>query len=297
MQRVVLCLTVSLALVFSASLGASVASADRCGAYSWSCEEKKVERFVKRQAKLVAPDQPALFPHARITSRKVSGGCSPIGRRFLERKWSCSGFISLYERSTIDPPAVYDPEWPIRQRTVRSCRWGFGGAERLYVRYKRGRPRGFLGGWRMDCALGEFEINLWNKYGPDYQPNSTEPTPYEVVDARIRALTRPRDDLLPAPSGGPGGPPPGPISRQGGSGITSSARAATHIFQGCSSWNQQNWNGRWYWVQGCFWNVDLHPGVLPGIFAQDSYYYELYYHVGNDYYGRPITRLFQSGTG
>lgn len=291
MQRVVLCLTVSLALVFSASLGPAAASAQSGGGNKcWrtivsKCATKKVETFLKAKARILAEAQPVVFPSARISARKVYNGCVPHkrGRNFVVRVWGCSGFIGLTERSTIDPPEGYDPEWPIRQRAFRTCRWGFEGAEDIYVRRGPGRgsrsPRlRVVGGWRMDCALDEAAIDLWNKYGPDYQPNVTESTPYEVVDdAPLRDLAPLPDDPLP-PADAEAGVFPGPISVHGGARSTSTARAATHERRGCKGPIWQQGGNQWYQVAACYWGVDTPPfGAGLGIYDACATYNELYY--------------------
>jgi hypothetical protein len=200
--------------------------------------------------------------------------------------------VALYERGTIDPPAQYDPEWPIQQRTVRTC--GAPNDEVLRVRRARSsRKLRVVGGWRMACPLDEFDIDLWNKYGPDFQPNVTEPTPYER--APVAKIDEPSGDLLAAPSGAPGGVPPGPLSVPQSSGSASrlAHSAQKDIFKGCSWWFRWDQNPA-YWVYNCYWNprplLDLRPGLLGS-----TSFYESYYWIGNDAYGRPLSRFFQAG--
>lgn len=301
LQRVVLCVTVSLGLVFSASLGAEAAGAQSAGGDSRKSRNppastKQVTRFIKRQAKIVGDAQSAVFPNAQVTETKPWASCS----RIRSRRWSCVWHVAVYEDSTIDPPEEYDPEWPIRQTTLRFCGApGEGVKSVLHVR-QNGRnsyPRRLRirGGWRMACPLDEFAIEEWNKYGPDWQPNVSEPTAYEQVTLPAPQV-RLAPDLLPPPSGEPGGAPPGPMSvAQNYASASRTAHSAEDTFIGCSWWDRFTLDQR-YWVYYCFWRLHSLPGASPGIF-NNVHQYEGYYWAGErDAYGRAVGRFFLQGT-
>jgi len=306
MRRVVLWVALSFALVVSASLGAGVASADGCGGYEWSCEQERAERFIKNRAKVVSEAQPSVFPNARINAREVYTGCSPLDahRRFPRNwGWKCNGYIGLYEISAIAPPEDFDPEWPIRQRARRSCRWGLDGAKALVVRPKRGsRELRLIGGWSMDCALEEQAIQLWNKYGPDYQPNVTEPTPYERVEQPPHVPKADDEVALLAPPGGePGGFPLGPLSTPPPSGTPradnvarSSAHSPGDTLLECSGWFRYPVDPR-YFIYVCTFRPHSLPGASPGIFNNVTNY-EAYYWAGDrNSNGQAVGRLFYTG--
>jgi hypothetical protein len=324
MQRVVLCLTVSLALVFSASLGVDAASAAdrsqngadasavRSGAALGAGQiaapvasqtpaprrrvtTTTVKRFIRRQARIVTKHQPAVFPSARITAKTVIVVC---GQPLAPRLWECVFSIGVYEESTIDPPTPYDPQWPIRQSTLRWCDSRNATNER-FVKVRLGRNRmpstlRLVGKWRMSCELGEFAIDLWNTYGPDWQPNVTEPTPYTPVTLPVPKGGQMPDDLPPPPTTDPVGPPPGPMPRRYGS-ASRIAHSAEDTFLGCSPYAVRYWNDPRFWVYFCFWRLHSLPGASPGIFNNVTQY-DGYYYWGNDAYGQPIWRFFLTGT-
>jgi hypothetical protein len=295
-------LTVSLALVSSASLGVGTAGAQSGGGDSANppASTKTVKRFIRRQARSITEHQPAVFPNARIDAKKTSVTCT----RVRKRRWFCAFTVYVYEESTIDPPAEYDPEWPIRQSTLRFCRArgeGTHGVESVLTVQQNRRnahPRRLriVGGWDMDCALREAEIRQWNEYGPDYHPNVSQPTPHPVVEPPSDFEPQHPGGLLPPPSGAPAGAPPGPMSTNGGATSTGTAHIATHIFEGCGRHYQPYWADARYWVYACFWGADVPPGAQVGIFNQASRYYEWYYFAGYDSEGRTVNRFFLSGT-
>ena len=278
------------AAVGAGRLAAPVVGQARPAAIHHSRSEKRARTFIKRQAMVVANAQPAVFPNARVTGRKPWAVCSEIHSRL----WLCAYHVAMYERSTIDPPAEYDPEWPIQQRTVRFC--GAPNHEVLRVRRARSsRKLRVVGGWRMACPLEQDRIDQWNLYGPDWAgPNVTEPTAYEQITGPLPGFDEAPDGLLPPPSGAPEGVPLGPLSLTPYGSASRKAHAAWDTFLGCSYWNE-NYMNSGYWVYGCFWRPDSLPGASPGIF-NNVINMHLYYWAGDrDIYGRALGRLYYSG--
>jgi hypothetical protein len=247
--------------------------------------DKTVERFVRRQARIVGRTQPAVFPNARVTGRKPFASCSRsnVGQR--RPRWNCAFFIALNETSRSNS----------RQFTLRFCGSPDDYMNQISVRRARSsRKLRVAGGWKMSCEVDEDAISLWNQTGAAYQPNVSEPTPYKRVRA-VRNLGPPRNDLLPPPSGRPDARPPGPLSltQSFGSVSRNAQGAQKDIFKGCTAWERWGQNPN-YWIYGCFWNPRPLPGLLPGYLGSTSFY-ELYYYVGNDAYGRPMGRFFYAG--
>jgi hypothetical protein len=300
MQRVVLCLTVSLALVFSASLGAAAAGAQAGAPRSdeLRVSTKTVKKWMKRQARVVGEAQPSVFPNAYVERVEPWARC----RRFTRRKWFCTWFVSIYEESTLTPP-----QYKTRKSTVRFCRTpGFRGY--TVRRARSSRKLRILGSWRASCPVDEMAIDTWNRYGygPDWQPTRSEPIPVPQSTLPV-PKSEPRDDLdlLPAPSGEPGAAPPGPLSTEtrylSSSGTVRTAAYPWRGFLvGCSQWVRYALDPR-YWIYFCYWQppsgAEL-PGAALGIFSNPTNpvtYWEAYYWAGNDNYGRPFGRLFWSG--
>jgi hypothetical protein len=247
-----------------------------------------VKRFIRRQATIVGKGQRAVFPGARISEREVDPDtvyCSRLSSDAKGRpRWTCDYIIWLYETNRANPD-----QWTLRYcTTFASTGW-------VTVRRARSSRRlRIVGGWRMSCPVDESDISRWNDRGPDWQPNVTEPTPYE--QAPVAQLGEPRGaNLLAAPSGAPGGAPPGPLSAPQSSGSASRVAhsAQKDIFKGCSDWFRWDRNPA-YWVYNCYWNPRPLPGLMPGILGSTSFY-ESYYWVGNDVYGRALSRFFQAG--
>jgi hypothetical protein len=288
-------------MVVSAPLGAGVAGAQSGGgdtAKNLRVTTKQVERSIRRKARLVGEAQPAVFPNAYVKSSYVYVNCMRAGGSMRHRPmWACGYSIYLNDTSRSDPS----------QFTIRDCSTPespparlrkniYATSRLLYLRRARSsRKLRIIGGWRMSCPVNEWTISQWTESGGGYQPNVTEPSPYKLIKP-LSAPPRPRGDLLSPPSGEPAGPPPGPISTDGGARSSSTARSSTHIRYGCGYW-QAYWVDPRYRVYPCFWGLDVPPfGAGLGIFNQSSYYYEWYYWVGNDNAGNPVSRLFLSGT-
>lgn len=252
-----------------------------------------VEKFIRRQLRIITEAQPAVFPNAHITGRKPFASCGQNnivrlvnGRaRVVRRRWQCAFFISFYETSRSDPD-----QW-----TRRTCRSPDNFEDYTYVRRRSLYSRKLrIVRWRMDCSLDESAISLWNDTGPDWQPNVSEPTTYEPVTARVPKVDDATDGLLPPPSGEPPGLPPGPLSvtRIWGSTSRSALHVPDHV--SCSGWNRYVVDPR-YWVYGCFWTPHSLPGASPGIFNNVTEY-ELYYWTGAvDANGWAVARLFYRG--
>ena len=181
MQRGALCLTLSLALAFSASLGAGVAGAQSSGGDSGKLHvsTKKVKRFIKR------------------------------------RRWVCAWNAYVYEESKTDPGP-----YEVRQRTFRYCtaaedRDGY--AVVIVKRALSSRRLRVASPWLVSCELTQSSIDSWNVFAYDDE-DVWEPIRSEPLDVPESTLPppepKPQDDLdlLSPPNGEPGGPPPVPLS-------------------------------------------------------------------------------------
>jgi hypothetical protein len=313
MQRVLLCLTVSLALVFGASLGAGAASAQSAGGDGGKrhVTTKKVKKFIKRRATVVGLNQEPLFPNARIYKTGSFATCSSLRKG---RRWVCGWNAYVYEESMTDPGP-----YEVRQSTFRYCtaaedRDGY--AVVIVKRVRSSRRLRVASPWRVSCELTQSSIDQWNVFAYDdedvWEPIRSEPLPVEETTLQPPE-TEPQDelDLLSPPGGAPEGPPPGPLSLGSEYQLsrTDDARASNTTggtgylwrggsFLGCSDWLRYQWDTR-YWVFYCFWrppSAATLPGAALGIFTQDVVtYWEGYYYVGNDNYGRPQGKLFLSG--
>jgi hypothetical protein len=282
MQKVVLCLTLSLALVFGASLGAGEASAQ--GAFGKAKHDrlhvttKTVEKFITRRAKMVAGAQSAVFPNAYIfETDPLNGSCARV-KSFRRPTWFCLSTILVGEenRSNPDQFAFRDCSTPIH--------------ETLRVRRARSsRKLRLVGGWKMSCALTEDDIARWNARGPEYQPHVTEATPYEPLEQASRPPAPSGDDLdiLPPPSGEPGTPPLGPMKAPPSDSATSSRHDMT-----CSGRWEPYWVDTRYWIYVCYWREHS----IFGVGYNTELNYSLFYWAG-DYNsdGYAIGRLFYTG--
>jgi hypothetical protein len=73
------------------------------------------------------------------------------------------------------------------------------------------------------------------------------------------------------------------------------AHSAQDTFLGCMRFAVRYQLDPRYWVYYCYWRLHSLPGASPGIFNNVTQY-NGYYYVGDDAYGRPIWRFFQTGT-
>ena len=287
--------------------------ADAAGAFVGPVSTKRVEKFVKGQAKIATANQQPVFPNARIADKKWLNkfvGC--VQDYAHPRRWQCIYHVPFYEMETTAPPPG-----EIQQRALRYCEdpgYRLSPNQRfkkaVQVRRGAGQKLRVVGGWPMTCRLTQSVINDWNLYGDDYDPARSEPVAYEQVPA-IPEIAKQKmpGDLPPLPSGAPGGPPPGPLSVTGGSasrsapsalkrkrGLCPSGCAQNETFTGCSSWGQWHLNyGSNAWTYSCFWQVHSYPGFAIG-YGNNVQRYEQYYYLGYYEYGRPAARLWATGT-
>jgi hypothetical protein len=281
--------TAAVCLMFGCTIGTGAALAQSAGGRSGGktpfVKTSTVKTLLRHKAGLAGKAQPPMFPNARVTRTKPFATCSRFGRRL----WSCAWHVAIYEDSLLDPP-----QYETRKSTVRFCQLP---EDTPAVRIRQATGSDLLriiGGWKMTCALHDREIAIWNDfgYGPDYSPDAVEPVPYEERPAFDIAAAR--DDLAAAPEGAPGLAPPGPLTTFAGAPNSRMARAAYDDFQGCSPWVHHPDDAR-YWIYYCFWRARPLLGASLGIFNTVTFY-EAYYWTGNDANGRPMARLFESGT-
>lgn len=306
-----LCLTVSVALVFGASLGTGSASAQTGGGDSGSLfvSTKTVKEFIKRRARIVGLNQQPLFPNARIYKTGAFATClrSSLGNG---RRFVCGWNAYVYEESKRDPG-----EFEVRQSTFRYCTAGEdddGFAAVIVRRARYSRRLRVASPWLVSCELTQSSIDSWNvfAYRDDqvWQPFRSEPLP-EVPESTLPPPKPEPQELLPAPAGQPGGPPPGPLATgtEYRSTPQTSARFTTggtgYLWRGgswlgCTQWQRYQADPR-YWVFFCFWRPPAAatlPGAALGIFTQEVVtYWEGYYWSDNDSNGRPLGTLFASG--
>lgn len=313
MQRGVLCLTLSLALVFSASLGAGAAGAQSAGGDGGGLHvsTKKVKRFIKRRARVVGLNQMPLFPNARIYRTGAFSTCSALRKG---RRWVCAWNAYVYEESNTDPGP-----YEVRQSTFRYCTAAENRDSNGVVYVKRARSSRRLrvvSPWLVSCELTQSSIDSWNVFAYDDE-DVWEPLRSEPLDVPTSTLPPPKPkpqddlDLLAPPNGEPGGPPPGPLStgteyqssRTDGARSSSTTGGTGYLWRGgswlgCSEWMRYQYDPS-YWVFYCYWrppSAGTLPGAALGIFTQEVVtYWEGYYWVGNDNYGRPQGKLFSSG--
>lgn len=187
---------------------------------------------MRRQAKVLAQGQPAVFPNARVTGRDPYSTCNRLSRS----RWDCLILVDLLETSRSNPD-----QW-----ALRTC--GSPDHKGFIVRRERSsRKLRIVRGWRMQCPVRERHSSWWNDRGDDWQPNVSEPTPYRPV-APAPKIGEERDDLLPAPKRQPAGLPLGPlrVTRASGS-ANRNAHSAADTFLGCTPWMRYAIDTR-YWV-------------------------------------------------
>ena len=255
--------------------------------------EKRADQFVKRQAKIVLENQPAVFPNSHIT-KKTFGNIACLQDTLKRRRIECIFSVGIEET------------WigATLPSTIRFCKTPKGKPfeHALRLRLQRSGQLRLVDGWKMSCQLDQFGINLWNKYAEDhqkYQPIVTESTPYEEVPAAPEISSQPLPHDLVIPSGAPSGPPPGPLYPTGNyrssSRAEANARAGNETFAGCSRWNQYHIPQSYAWTYACFWNVHSYPGFAIG-YGNNITRYEQYVYLGRDYLNRNIAQLWASGT-